>query len=137
MPDLDPSTAKEPRLLDLVRTRLRTKRYSPRTEQAYVGWIRRYIRLHNLKHPREMGTAQVDAFLTYFALERDAAASTQNQALAALLFLHEQVLRNRLGPMEAVRARRPTSLPTVLSPDEVRTVLAHMTGPTAIKPLHI
>ncbi len=117
-----------PRLLDQVRDALRTRHYSIRTEEAYLGWIRRYILFHGKRHPREMGAAEIEAFLTDLAVEGRVAASTQNQALAALLFLYQNVLEVDLPRLDAVRAKRPERLPVVLSIDEVRTVLGGMRG---------
>ena len=117
------------RLLDQVRDRLRVKHYSLRTEQAYVGWIRRFIRANGLRHPRELGGLEVEAFLTLLATRGQVAAGTQNQALAALLFLYREVLGLELPWMEnVVRAKRPRRLPTVLSVPEVRRLLAVMDG---------
>src|SRR5690625_3568257 len=117
--------AREPRLLDQVRGRLRVKHYSLRTEQAYVAWIRRFILANGKRHPRELGGAEVEAFLTALATRGRVAAGTQNQALAALLFLYREVLRVDLPWMESVvRAKRPRRLPVVLSQAEVRRLLA-------------
>ncbi|MEW5888529.1 MAG: integron integrase [Pseudomonadota bacterium] len=114
-----------PRLLDQVRDRLRLKHYSLRTETAYVGWIKRYILFHGKRHPREMGKAEVEAFLTSLAVERNVAASTQSQALSALLFLYGEVLGIDLPWLnEVTRAKKPARLPTVLTSDEVRALLA-------------
>jgi integron integrase len=121
-------SSKPPKLLDRVRTRLRIGHYSIRTEEAYVGWIRRYILFHGKRHPAEMGTAEVEAFLTSLAVEGRVAASTQNQAMAALLFLYTHVLEIPLGSIDALRAKRPKRLPVVLSRDEVRAVLGRMEG---------
>ena len=116
-----------PRLLDAVRGKLRANHYSIRTETAYLGWIRRFIRANRMRHPREMGGAEVEMFLTYLAVRGKVAASTQNQALSALLFLYRQVLRVDLPWMEnVVRAKRPQRLPTVLSAGEVRALLELM-----------
>ena len=121
--------APKPRLLDEVRRRLRVKHYSVRTEKAYVGWIRRFILANGKRHPREMGAPEVEAFLTGLAVEGDVAASTQNQALSALLFLYREVLAIDLPWLEQVtRAKKPRRLPTVLSQDETRSLLAHMEG---------
>lgn len=98
-----------PRLLDQVRVAIRRKHYSLRTEEAYVGWVRRFIRFHELRHPRDLGTAEVRTFLTHRAVENEVAASTQNQALRALLFLYRAVL---LHPLSAdlwiTDTKRPT-----------------------------
>ena len=120
-----------PRLIDEVRRRLRLKHYSLRTEQAYVSWIRRFIAANGRRHPRQMGEAEVTQFLSSLATERDVAAGTQNQALSALLFLYRETLRIKLPWMESiVRAKRPRRLPTVLSLDETRRLLATMDGCT-------
>ena len=121
--------ATPPKLLDQVRDRIRIKHYSIRTETQYVQWIRRFILFHNKRHPREMGAPEVEAFLTQLAVVGNVAASTQNQALAALLFLYKEVLGVDLPWLDNVtRAKRPSRLPVVLSRDEVRTVLAGMDG---------
>lgn len=102
---------------------------SPRTEEAYVHWIRRFILFHDKRHPQELGEREVAAFLTHLASERNVAASTQSQALCALLFLYEAVLERPLAEMEGlVRARVPKRLPTVLTPGEARAILAEMNG---------
>lgn len=111
------------RLLDRVRAALRTRHYSIRTEQAYLDWIRRYILFHNKRHPDQMGQREIEAFLTHLAVERDLAASTQNQALSALLFLYREILHREVEPPDSLWARKPKRLPTVLTPDEVRRLL--------------
>jgi integron integrase len=112
-----------------MRARLRAKHYSPRTEEAYVGWIRRFIRFHEKRHPRTMGEAEVVAFLSSLAVERHVAASTQNQALSALLFLYGEVLNMELDWLQGlVRAKRPERLPNVLTQDEVGRLLAELRG---------
>ena len=120
-----------PKLLDSVREALRTRHYSLRTETAYVGWIRRYIRFHGLRHPRDLGEAEVTAFLTHLAVGEGVSASTQNQALSALLFLYNEMLGR---PIEAlagvVRARRPQRLPIVLDRAESMLLLSHVEGPS-------
>src|SRR4051812_22244741 len=107
--------SRPPKLLDQVRTRLRMLHYAQRTEEAYVGWIRRYILFHGKRHPADMGTTEVEAFLTALAVEGRVAASTQNQAMAAILFLYRHILGNPLGSIDALRAKRPKRLPVVLS----------------------
>ena len=122
----------EPRpkkLLDQVRDAIRLKHYSIRTEQAYIGWIKRYIFFHDVRHPAEMGAAEVEAFLTHLAVNENVAASTQNQALSALLFLYREVLGHPItDPIPALRARKPKRLPTVLTKKEVHAVLHHLSG---------
>lgn len=118
-----------PKLLDQVRDLIRTKHYSIRTENQYLQWIRRFILFHGKRHPRDMGAPEVEAFLSHLAVSRDVAASTQNQALSALLFLYREVLGIDLLWLDNVtRAKRPQRLPVVLSRDEVRGVLARMSG---------
>jgi site-specific recombinase XerD len=116
------------KLLDHVRDAIRLKHYSYRTEQTYVGWIRRYIIFHNKQHPKDMGVAEVEAFLTHLAVEGHVSASTQNQALSGLLFLYRTVLNQEWGQLEAIRAKRSRYLPTVLSNHEVRSILHHGSG---------
>lgn len=118
-----------PRLLERVRTALRARHYSIRTEEAYVAWIRRFILHHAKRHPQEMGAPEVVDFLTHLALRRNVSASTQNQALSALLFLYRAVLGRELEGLDrSVRARRPQRLPTVLSRGEVGRLLARLDG---------
>jgi integron integrase len=118
-----------PKLLDQVRAAIRTLHYSIRTETAYVQWIHRFIVFHNMRHPREMGEPEVERFLSSLAVEGNVAASTQNQALSALLFLYRIVLERPLGErIDAVRARRPERLPVVLTRAEVRALLAQLGG---------
>jgi integron integrase len=117
------------KLLDQVREVLRVKHYALRTEEVYVLWIKRYIFFHQKRHPREMGAAEVQAFLSDLAVTQKVSASTQNQALNALVFLYDQVLHIELGWMDnLVRAKRSTRLPLVMSRDEVRRVIASMSG---------
>jgi len=119
-----------PKLLDQVRDLLRIKHYALRTEEAYVNWIRRFILFHNKRHPREMAMPEIRAFLAHLATEENVAAATQNQALAALLFLYREVLHQNLDPLDldAIRAQKPKRLPTVLTRAEVQRVLAQLTG---------
>ena len=117
------------RLLDSVRARLELRHASPRTVEAYTSWIRRYVLFHRRRHPREMGEREVTAFLSHLATVKHVAASTQNQALAALLFLYGDVLGAPVGWLDQlIRAKRPHRVPTVLSRDEVRFVLGAMAG---------
>lgn len=123
------SEARAPRLLDEVRRRLRLKHYSLRTEAIYTEWIRRFILANGKRHPREMGAVEVEGFLSGLAVHGGVAASTQNQALSALLFLYREVLRIDLPWMETmVRAKRSRRVPTVLARDEVHAVPAQMEG---------
>ena len=125
----EPASAPPPRLLPSVRAALRLRRYSLKTERAYVHWVKRYVRFHALRHPRDMGADEVTAFLNHLASDRHVAAATQNQALAALLFLYRVVLATELPWLnEVVRAKRSARLPTVLTRDEAQAVLAQLTG---------
>jgi integron integrase len=124
-----PAGAPKPRLLDRVREAIRTRHYSRRTEKAYVHWIKRYIFFHGKRHPAELGAPEVTAFLTSLAVHDQVAASTQNQALSALLFLYREVLGVELPWLDdVVRAKRPLHLPVVLTRDEVRAVLQRLDG---------
>lgn len=114
-----------------MRARIRRLGLSIRTEEAYVGWVRRFILANGKRHPRELGVREVEAFLTHLAMHQQVAASTQNQALSALLFLYREVLRVDLPWMENIRrAKRPERLPVVLSREEVAALLAEMNGVT-------
>ena len=118
-------------LLDDLRSRIRARHLSHRTEQAYASWADRYIRFHRGLHPARMGTPEIDAFLTYLSVRRGVSASTHNQAASALLFLYREVLGvdvERPGS-RVIRARSPTRLPVVLTANEVRSVLDRMHGP--------
>jgi integron integrase len=120
----NPSLAKPPKLLDRVREQIRLKHYSIRTEQAYVNWIKRFILFHDKRHPQDMGGPEVSAFLSDLAMAGHVTASTQNQALSALLFLYREVLQQQLPWMDdLVRAKRPARLPTVLTVGEVQRLL--------------
>ena len=119
-----------PKLLDRLREAVRLRHYSPRTEEAYVGWTRRFIVFHGRRHPRDLGAREVTAFLTHLAAT-GSSASTQNQALSAILFLFEVVLGRRLPWMDAiVRAQRPVRLPVVLSRSEVTALLGQLRRPS-------
>jgi len=119
----------KPKLLDQVRDAIGLRHYSIRTEQAYTDWIKRFILFHSKRHPRDMGEAEVAQFLTHLARHDNVAASTQNQALSALLFLYKEVLKQEIGWLKNVeRAKRPPKLPVVLSPAEVRRIFAHLSG---------
>jgi len=123
------SSASGKRLLDQVRELIRTLHYSRRTEEAYVDWIRRFILFHGKRHPRDMGKVEIEAFLSHLAVERNVAASTQNQALSALLFLYQRVLDISFpGLADVVRAKRPQRLPVVLTRSEVQALLARTEG---------
>lgn len=126
---VDSGSLPEPRLLDAVRDRCRVKHYSVRTEKAYSGWIRRFIIFHDKRHPRTMGAAEVEQFLTHLAVAGQVAAGTQNQALSSLLFLYKEILGIELPWLESVtRAKRPQRVPVVLTPTEVQWVLSRLDG---------
>jgi integron integrase len=119
----------KPRLLDQVRSVIRIRHYSRRTEEAYTYWIRQFILFHDKRHPLEMGKAEVESFLSWLAEKRHVAASTQNQALNAVLFLYRDVLQIDIGWLEGVtRAKKPKRLPVVLTRGEVRSLLDSMKG---------
>src|SRR6185312_281757 len=122
------TTPQPPKLLDRVRAKMRLSHYSIRTEESYVQWITRFILFHDKRHPNTMGAAEIEEFLTHLAVEAHVAASTQNQALSALLFLYQKVLEIELPLLNAVRARRPERLPVVLSLGEVRAIFDRMDG---------
>jgi len=124
------------RLLPRLRHRLRLRRYSKRTEDVYVAWVKRFITFHGRRHPKELAEAEIGAFLTSLAVDHHAAAGTQNQALAALLFLYRDVLHIQivLG-RDVVRAKRPRRLPVVMTPEEVWRVVEHLEGPCRLAAL--
>jgi integron integrase len=125
----DPATPPPARLLDQVRDRIRFRHYSIRTEQAYVDWIKRFIRFHGKRHPATMGASEVELFLTDLAVVHEVSASTQNQAQSALLFLYKDVLGDELPWLDGVeRAKKPVRLPVVLTREEVFTVLRGLHG---------
>src|SRR6201999_4280971 len=127
------TTQSRPKLLELVRTALRVRHYSPRTERAYCEWVRRFILYHGKRHPNELGAPEVQAFLDHLARDRGVSAGTQNQALAALVFLYNDVLAITLEKQVAlVRAQRPERIPVVLTPHEVALLLAELSGTVAL-----
>lgn len=128
-PPAPPAGSPPPRkLLDRVRDALRVRHYAIRTEDAYADWVKRFVLFHGKRHPDDMGEPEVNAYLTHLAVEGGVAASTQNQALCALLFLYVHVLGRPLDQLRVVRAARPDRLPVLLSQNEVRVVLDRMTG---------
>jgi integron integrase len=129
-----PDASSQPRrLMDEVRRAIRTRHMSRRTEESYAAWVRRFIVFHGRRHPRELGAADVAAFLSWLATERRVSASTQNLALSALLFLYREVLHADIGLVEGVvRARAPVRLPVVLTKAEVSAVLGRLTGTPAL-----
>jgi integron integrase len=119
----------KPKLLVQVRQQIRLRNYSIRTETVYAEWVKRYIRFHQYRHPQEMGAAEIEAFLTHLAVKRNVSGSTQNQALAALLFLYKEVLKVELPWLDGiVRAKKPVHLPVVLTREEVARVLEQLPG---------
>lgn len=123
------SSARSPRLLDQVRSVLRTRHYAGRTEKTYIYWIKRYVYFHGKRHPDTLGCRDIETFLTHLAVKDRVAATTQNQALCALLFLYREVLNIELdGRIEALRARRPKRLPVVLTHEEVFRIIDEMEG---------
>jgi integron integrase len=122
-------TSNEPKLLDIVRGKIRLKHYSIRTEQAYLDWIKRYILHFDKQHPKDLGAAEVEAFLTYLAVVRNVSASTQNQAKSALLFLYKEVMGAELPWLDDIeQAKTPKRLPVVLTQDEVSQILSRLEG---------
>ena len=121
---------KPPKLLDNARNTFRRKHYSLRTEETYISWMKRYIFFHNKKHPKDMGVAEIEKFLTYLAVREKVSAATQNQAFNAILFLYREVLQISLEGqnISAIRAKKKINIPVVLSKEEVRKILALMTG---------
>lgn len=118
-----------PKLLDQLREALRARHYSPRTENTYCQWVKRYILFHNVRHPAEMAEPEINAFLTDLAVKRKVSASTQTQALSALLFLYHHVIGREIGDIgELIRARKPKRLPVVMTREEVKQVLDQLEG---------
>ena len=121
---------KSKKLLDQYRDSIRLKQYSPRTEKTYTQWVREYILFHNKRHPREMGVSEINQFITHLVVERKTSASTQNQALSAILFLYRNLLNIELDQtaLKFIRPKRGKRVPTVLSVQEARTIIASLTG---------
>jgi integron integrase len=130
-PPASPSQGKK--LLEQVSDAIRIKHYSQRTEQTYKDWIVRYILFHNKRHPKDMGAEEIQAFISHLATERHLAASSQNQALSALLFLYRHVLQKEIDlPPDLIRAEKSKTLPTVLTHQEAMSVINHMNGVTKL-----
>lgn len=124
-----PPSPMQPKLLDRVRAAIRTNHYSRRTEEAYVGWITKFTLFNNKRHPMDMGKEEIGAFVSHLAVAKDVAASTQNQALCAIVFLYKHVLGKDVGELEGlVGAKRPAKLPEVFTVDEVERVLSKLDG---------
>jgi site-specific recombinase XerD len=125
--------SRSPGLIQRYREELQVRHYARRTVSAYEQWLRRFLRFHRMRHPREIGEAQINAFLSHLAREEGVSASTQNQALAALLFLYRRVLGSDVGNLEGViRDRRRQRLTVLLTVVEVRAVLRHLDGGEAL-----
>jgi integron integrase len=125
-----PSLPKRPpRLLDRVGQALRSRHYSRKTEKSYCHWVKRFIVFNHMRHPKDMGESEINEFLSHLALNRKVSASTQNQALSAMLFLYRHVLKRDIGDLgDVIRARRPKHLPVVMTRDEVQATLKHLEG---------
>ena len=131
--DAPPDPARRLRFMEIVRQRLREARYSPRTCEAYIHWVRRFIRFHGRRHPGDLTENDVRAFLSALAIEHDVSASTQNQALSALVFLYRRVVQRPLARVEGITpAKRPPRLPIVLSENEIRTILGRLRDPARL-----
>jgi len=123
------SERQKPRLFDRVRQIIQTLHDSPRTEKTYIGWIKRFIFFHGKRHPIEMGEKEINEFLCFLAIKKNVTASTQNQALCAIVFLYRHVLNRDIGLLDdLIRAKRPGRLPVVLTKAEVRKVICHLSG---------
>lgn len=125
--------AQSPSLLEAVRNKIRVKHYSIRTEKSYTQWIKSYIHFHSMQHPRELGAEHIETYLTYLAVDRHVSASTQNQALSALLFLYKQVLEVELPYLDGVtRAKNSTRVPVVFTTDEASSVIRNLQPPYSL-----
>ena len=125
----DSAPKRKPRLLDQLRSAFRARHYGHRTEQANCYWVKRFLAFHGLRHPREMAEPEINAFLTHLATQEKVSASTQNQALSALLFLYRHVIGREVGDLgEVIRARKPKRLPVVMIRDEVKALLGQLRG---------
>ena len=124
-----PASLEKPKLLTQVRQVIRTKHYSRRTEEAYVNWIRKFILFHNKRHPAEMGEKEIAEFLSHLAMKRNVSASTQNQALCAIIFLYREIIHKKIGEIEElVWAKKPKRIPTVFSRSEIKAILSNLNG---------
>jgi site-specific recombinase XerD len=130
-----PSSLAKPKLLDQVRGAIRTRHYSYMTEKSYVHWIKRFVFFHNKRHPAEMGEGEIGQFLSSLATDSHVSASTQNQALNALLFLYREILKKDIGYVNGiVRAKRPHRLPVVLTQQEVRSIIGCLSARIGLWP---
>jgi site-specific recombinase XerD len=124
----DTPVSPKPKLLDQLREALRSRHYSRRTEQTYCHWVKKFIFFHNVRHPAEMAEPEMNQFLTHLAVKENVSASTQNQALSALLFLYRYVLDREIGDLgEVIRAKKSIRVPVVMTREEVKVVLNHLT----------
>jgi site-specific recombinase XerD len=115
------------KFMDELRDKIRVKQYAYKTEKTYLDWVERFIRFHGLRHPSEMGKVEVEAFMTHLA-KTGVSASTQNQGLAAVLFMYRAMFEREFEGIEAVRAKKSTHVPTVLTVDEVKRALCRLQG---------
>jgi site-specific recombinase XerD len=123
----------QPKLIDQIHSAIRVKNYSPRTEEAYWHWIKKFIFFHNKRHPNEMGEPEISAFLSHLAVKRKVTSSTQNQALSALLFLYKEVLKKPLEWINDIqRAKKPSRLPVVFTKEEAQAILRNLEGTKAL-----
>jgi integron integrase len=127
-PQLVPAPQNPPKLLDQLHTAIKVRHYSDDTWKSYKYWTKKFIYFHGLKHPKDMGAPEVEAFLTHIAVNEKVSASTQNQAFSAFLFLYTYVIKKDLGKIDAFRAKRSRNVPTVLSRDEVRAIMDQLRG---------
>ncbi len=118
----------EPKLLDKVHTELRTRHYSYRTEEAYINWIKSFVKFHNLKHPNKMGANEISNYINYLAVKRNVASSTQNQALCAVIFLYKHVLKIDISEFDIIWAKKPKKLPVVFTKEEVKQTINNLNG---------
>jgi integrase len=117
------------KLFNLVRRKIRLKGYSIRSEKSYVEWIRRFILFHDKRHPKEMGKAEIEGFLSYLVIRRNVASSTQNQAFNAILFLYDQVLESKMPEdIQSIRSKKPVRVPTVMTREETHEMITVMNG---------
>lgn len=124
-----PTEDKKPKLLDQLREAMRSRHYSRSTESTYVQWVKRFIFFHNVRHPKDMAEPEVNAFLTHLAVKEHVSASTQNQALCAIVFLYKYVLDRKIGDIgEVIRARQSRHVPVVMTREEVKAVVSHLTS---------
>lgn len=117
-----------PKLLDQLRADLRARHYSLRTEEAYIKWIRQYIRFHHCRHPKDMAEDEINVFIRHLAVNRKVSSSTQNQALCAIVYLYKHIIKKEVGQLELIWAQKPKKLPVVYTPRETEKILSHMHG---------